>query len=310
MVDKELTLDSIKDEVVFSSAELDFAPDALATDGEVLYSIGPDGFLTTWSLDTLRLLRTYKLSSEGLLSIVLDYDHLYLGSTYSVSALSVWRRNDLSPVISIKDEQGSILSLFDAGNEIVAARSSGTLDFFSKSDWMKVMSLDSQHAIATTTTMDDHFIYVGGIDDFVTVFNRSTYGHVTKLEGHYADIFSLYADTDYLYSGSGEVWWGGPGSPRPPSFESAIRIWDKGTWECIALLEGHTDNVNVITGDEHYIYSVSDDGSLRSYSKSDWSQTVLIASRRAVKTLLLYEDHLYISDADGKIMKIRKDHFS
>jgi hypothetical protein len=165
-------------------------------------------------------------------------------------------------------------------------------------------------AIATTTTVDDQHIYVGGVDDFVTVLDRTTYGQVAKLEGHESDIFSLYVDGDYLYSGSGEVWWGGPGSPRPPSFESAIRVWDKGTWECRHLLEGHSDNVNVIVGDSNRIYTVSDDGTLRSFSKSDWSTVVLRVSTRPLKTLLSYDGFLYISNPEGRIIKLPKMHFS
>ena len=117
--------------------------------------------------------------------------------------------------------------------------------------------------------MDRKYIFAGGIDDCINVFTRDELNQVASLEGHNSNILSLTSDDDYLYSGSGELWWGGPGSPRPPEFESSIRVWDKKDWSCVAVLQGHTDNVNDVATDKKYVYSISDDSTLRVYLKKD-----------------------------------------
>lgn len=309
MAPRYLSFDEIKREIVQSSTTPTAIVNALAGDDDLLYSVDSAGTMMIWSMETLRHLRTFNIAAENLLCLSIDADYIYIGSTYTGAPLSVWRKDDCTPVISINDQMGSVLSLCDIGGEIIAARSSGTLDFFSKTDWMKIVSLDSQHKIATCLATDTKHIFAGGIDDYVTVFRTSIYSPVSRLEGHNADILSLCSDDDFLYSGSGEIWWGGPGSPRPPSFESSIRVWNKGTWECTMLLEGHEDNVNAIVSDKSRVYSISDDGSLRSYTKSDWTQTILPISSRPLRAMIQQEEHLIVCDSHGRILKIPKSIF-
>jgi WD40 repeat protein len=155
--------------------------------------------------------------------------------------------------------------------------------------------------------IDKKYIYAGGIDDCTNVFDREDHEQVASLEGHDSNILSLAVDDDYLYSGSGEIWWGGPGSPRPPQFESAIRVWDKRDWSCVCVLEGHSDNVNAISVDEKFVYSISDDASLRVYSKSDWMEvyTVQLPVAR-IDALTIDKNSLYLGCSDGSIRHLLK----
>ncbi len=309
MTNRAFALKDIQDDVLISPVKDKSMINALATDGNLLYSVSSNGSLATWSMETLRRLGALKASKEILLSIALDSEYIFVGSSSSEGSLGVWRKDDFSPVVSIKDEFSSILGLSVTETEVVAARSSGSLDFYALNDWTKVASLDTQQDIATTLTIDDEYIFVGGINDFVTVFKARSYSHVTNLEAHFADIFSLCSDGEHLLSGSGEVWWGGPGSPRPPSFESAIRVWKKGTWECVKVLEGHSDNVNAISADDKRIYSISDDGTLRAYAKWDWMQTIIPLSDRPLKSMISFDDYLYVCDGRGRMMRITKSVF-
>ena len=102
------------------------------------------------------------------------------------------------------------------------------------------------------------------------------------------------------------MWWGGPGSPRPPSFESAIRVWKKDSWECTMLLEGHNDNVNAIAVDTEAVYSVSDDGTIRVYQKNDWSSTWANLETGPLKALVLDKSHIYLGGTTGNIWRIPK----
>ncbi|MDF1538471.1 MAG: hypothetical protein P1Q69_06175 [Candidatus Thorarchaeota archaeon] len=190
-----------------------------------------------------------------------------------------------------------------------AGRSNGFLDMWNRFDWEKVVSIPSKHNIVLSVVVDSEYLYAGGIDDFVSVFKLSDFSHVINLEGHNADVFSFAIDDDYVYSGSGEVWWGGPGSPRPPSFESSVRVWKKKTWESVKTLDGHTDNVNAIAVDETRVYSSSDDGTVRVYDKTDWTQWVLDLQSGPLKTLVIDDEHIYVAGNDCLIRKVPKSLF-
>ncbi|GAH37287.1 unnamed protein product, partial [marine sediment metagenome] len=111
----------------------------------------------------------------------------------------------------------------------------------------------------------------------------------------------------HLYSGSGELWWGGPGSPRPPEFESAVRVWDKKDWSCVTVLKGHTDNVNSIAVDNKYVYSISDDATLRIFSKIDWTETLCLKlDVMRIDAMTTDENSIYIGCSDGSVRQFSK----
>jgi WD40 repeat protein len=74
-------------------------------------------------------------------------------------------------------------------------------------------------------------------------------------------------------------------------------------------LEGHTDNVNAISVDHKFVYSISDDASLRVYSKSDWMEvyTVQLPVTK-IDALTIDGDSLYLGCSDGSIRQLLKKH--
>jgi WD40 repeat protein len=67
-------------------------------------------------------------------------------------------------------------------------------------------------------------------------------------------------------------------------------------------LKGHNDNVNALAVDDLYVYSVSDDGTLRVYSKSDWHEVAIIDSGVGKVIDVTHDDTLvYFGCADGNI---------
>jgi WD40 repeat protein len=300
-----LTSESIENELLRSDTKHHGTINAMATNSEYLYTAMSDGMLTTWNLETLQPLHSVRIGNKSLLSVAADSHHVYVGGSYIEDILTVLRREDTSHLVSIRCGHGSIMAIVDGRTEILTASSDGTIDIWKKGDWKRTGSMTSQHKIALCLHIDSHHIFAGGIDDFVSIFNLDTHSHIQNLYGHNADIFSIWSDQEYLYSGSGEVWWGGPGSPRPPSFEAATRVWDKSSWNCVTVLEGHRDNVNAIRSDGSHIYSVSDDGSVRAYKKEDWTQTGLTLGRHPIKALVQTEKFLYTS-VSNEIVRIPK----
>lgn len=301
-----LSLQDIENDLIMSDSNHTNSINAIAHDGTYLYTAGDDGQLHLWSRETLSHHNAIELTESNLLSITTDMDYVYVGSSLDDASLHVRRRSAMTPAIILKDEYSSILALTTTKNEIVAGRSNGNIDFWNRHDWEKIASISSKHHIVLSVITDSEYLYAGGIDDFVSVFRLSDFGHVLNLEGHDADVFSLAVDSDFVYSGSGEIWWGGPGSPRPPSFESSIRVWDKNTWTCIKILDGHTDNVNSVQTDDKHVYSVSDDGSLRVYNKTDWTQWVLDCENGPLKALVTDASYIYLGGNGDRIWKIPK----
>jgi WD40 repeat protein len=301
-----LSLEEVKAESTQSASKHEGTINALAIDNDRLYSVGSKGNLMLWFQETLRQQDTIHVIDSGLESITVDDDYLYVGSVADDNSIRVWMKKGMTSVITLKDTYSSFLSLTTTPNEIVAGRSNGYLDLWNRFDWVKVVSIPSKQNIVLSVKVDERYLYAGGIDDFISIFDLNTFGHVANLEGHNADVFSLAVDSEYLYSGSGEVWWGGPGSPRPSSFESAIRVWKKDSWECVMTLEGHTDNVNEIAFDEDAVYSVSDDGTLRAYSKNDWSSTFVDLESGPLKAMVHDSSHIYIGGNTGEIWRIPK----
>jgi hypothetical protein len=66
--------------------------------------------------------------------------------------------------------------------------------------------------------------------------------------------------------------------------------------------------VNALGVDDSYVYSASDDGTMRVYSKSDWSEVVVIESGVGRVLDLIHDDsHVYFGCADGNIRFFSKD---
>ncbi|MHA1637717.1 MAG: hypothetical protein ACTSUO_01125 [Candidatus Thorarchaeota archaeon] len=299
--------DGLGDKLISSEIIHSFPISAIVVDQSNVYSTASDGTLIAWEKETLSHLQTVQVSKQDLPALSMDSDFLFTGSVYDDPIIRVWDKKDLDLVSELEGHTSSILSLFSTEDYLYSGSADGSVIIWRKSDWVKHSSIDSGHQIVLSLDVDADYIYVGGINNCTNVFRKSDNTLLTSLEGHNANVFSLATDEKFVYSGSGEIWWGGPGSPRPPSFESAIRVWDKTTWECIAILSGHSDNVNALAVDDSLIYSVSDDGTLRVNVKSNWSEgEVINPGIGVINALASDSDDIYIGGADNKVTKISK----
>lgn len=280
---------------------------AISVDSQQLYAADSQGTLTIWKktmLDSPVIISG--LVSTQIESIHSDDKYLYTGSIIGDSVIRVYNQ-DLVLICVLEGHTGTIFDI--ASNENVLATGSGdaTVRLWRKNDWKPLRSIDAQTHFVLCVAIDQDFIYAGGIDNCINVFGCDGNGFITSLYGHNANILSLAVDEQFIYSGSGEIWWGGPGSPRPSIFESAIRVWDKKDWSCVAVLEGHTDNINALSIDDQYVYSVSDDGTVRIFSKSDWSiQASIDLGIGRILDLANDDRYVYFACTDGTVRYIAK----
>jgi hypothetical protein len=203
----------------------------------------------------------------------------------------------------------SILDMSVKSGTLVCASVDGSISIIEVPNWYEPQILETDQKILQAVEIDKHHIYAGGIGNKVSIFRIDNHDLITELIGHDANIFSLLVHDKFVYSGSGEIWWGGPGSPRPSVFESAVRVCDKSNWERVSILDGHKDNVNDIRIDEGNVYSVSDDGTVRIYSKEDWSQKIVIEVDQRINAITTDTDSIYIACGDASIIQIDKRSF-
>lgn len=281
---------------------------ALTNDAKNLYVADNQGFITVWKkTDTSQTQRVQSHSETYLNSLFVDEDRLYGGSIWEDCTIGIHDKKTLGIVETLEGPLGTIFCLISDDSYLFSGAGDSKVVIWSKDDWSVVDSVSGQRHFVLSLAIDRNYIYAGGIDDCTNVFSRDGLDQVTSLEGHESNILSLAVDNRYLYSGSGEIWWGGPGSPRPPRFESSIRVWDKKNWSCVSVLEGHSDNVNSIATDSAYVYSISDDATLRIYSKSDWTEVLCIrVPVMRIDALTIDERSVYIGCSDGSIRQLLK----
>jgi WD40 repeat protein len=232
----------------------------------------------------------------------------YLLTAGSDNTVRIWDKPSLDSVATLEGHSGPPHSIAVDSSRIYTGATDGSVMIWDLDNFEEIDRIDAQEHFVLTVEVDDNFIYAGGLDNCTHVFDKKTCDYVVTLEGHDATVFAVKADEGYVYTCSGEIWWGGPGSPRPSKFESAIRVWDKQDWTCIKRLDGHSDNVNTLALDRHYVYSVSDDRTLRIYLKDSWKQHVVAhLDALRVKGLAVDSTHVYVGGSDLIVRCILKD---
>jgi WD40 repeat protein len=289
---------------------------SLTSDSNYVYSVSRDGFLIVWdrpkkhSSQTISIRYKIPVCDHGLESLCCDDEFIYAGGVYIDSKVWIWDKDDFIEEAVLTHHSNSILDLSVKGDRLVCGSADGSISIIETPNWFDPQLLETDQKILQTVEIDDHYIYAGGIGNKVSIFNIDNQKLVAELTRHEANIFALTNDETYLYSGSGEIWWGGPGSPRPSTFESAVRVWKKSNWECVGVLEGHKDNVNDIMVHQENVYSVSDDGTLRIYSKEDWSQRLVVEVDQRINAITGDTDSIYLACGDSSIIQIDRESLS
>ncbi|MBD3407887.1 MAG: hypothetical protein GF411_17335 [Candidatus Lokiarchaeota archaeon] len=298
------------DDVLFltiPNIEQDFLMNKVTIDSTYIHALTSNGRFVSWTCNDLLHFKTTKFdSSIPLISIVSDEDYVYLGSGYRTPDVYICHMSDHQQFTKLSGHTNSILDMAIDSSFLYTGSADGTVKMWEKNTWSMMYTLKVQEYFVLSISIDSKHIFAGGLDRMTRVFLKSDYTHVATLQGHEASVFTLSADDDYVYSGSGEIMWGGPGAPRPSLFESALRVWDKTKWMCIATKSEHSDNINGIAVDIEYIYTISDDCTLRIYQKDNFEAVGVLTLGFIPKDLTQDSTRLFIAGSNGKICVISK----
>ncbi len=243
-------------------------------------------------------------------SLCADADFLYAGSSYLDNTIRIFNKDTLEVVKVLAGHTGSVTALTCLDDIIISSSADAEIKKWDKGSWQCLDTYKSDQNILLDLCVDSEqqHLFTGGIGNKIEVISLGDLDFITELIGTDASIFCLHHDSNRLYSGSGEIWWGGPGSPRPPEFESAIRIWDTITWSCIATLREHVDNVNRLCLNRDLLFSISDDGSLRVFDTNTFDEVLsATADGNSIKDISCNSDSIFIALKTGSIWKISMD---
>ena len=284
---------------------------AIANDKEFIYAADSSGNLLQWRKDVESESTPVRAAPIDSLVTSMNSDgaQLYVGTSYDESALRIYE-SSLNHLKSVPSQSGTVFDIFIGADFLVTGLAEGNLSIWSIPDVRCTRVIKAQTYFVLSVAADDEQVYGGGSDNCTNVFSRKDGSKLTSLQGQDASIFSLASNDDYIFSGSGEIWWGGPGAPRPSVFESSVRVWSKSDWESVQILEGHKDNVNALCIDSRAVFSASDDGTARFYRLNDWSQGVIMdISPSRISCMCQDDGRLFLGCSDGTIRIVNKKAF-
>jgi len=292
---------SIKSDESIHSIDLS----CISVDINSVFSADSSGKIVKWNLDDLSFACSTTIRGAIINSMHIDENFLYTGSSYLDNRIRVLDKENLEVVKILDGHTSSISDLTGNSELLISCSSDSEIRVWDKTTYENINTYKSDQDILLSVVVDDAYIYTGGIGNKIDVLTISDLKLVTELRGTDASVFSLISNQTRLYSGSGEIWWGGPGSPRPPEFETAIRIWEKNTWECLGMIEGHSDNVNALALHESLLLSVSDDGSLRVYDVNSHDEILCaVLNGRGIKDITTDSAYIYTCLMTGSVWKI------
>ncbi len=183
--------------------------------------------------------------------------------------------------------------------------------------------------------VDNEYIYAGTRDNYVMIWSKNSFELVNTISEHQDSVTSVIADENYLFTGSND---------------GSIIIWKKGSWSKIGVirknfdflldmlidegklyvaadttiyiirindfrtiteLKGHKDDITCLACDGSYLYSYSDDVTLRIWDKSSLKQThIIYVNDTYANSLSVDENYIYTTGDNNKLYVWEKNSLS
>lgn len=188
-----------------------------SNDGNYIFSGSPDNTIRIWDGQTgecIRVIQDEASDGDISISVSVDQKKLFTGSC-NESSLKIWHA-----------ETGCLLK--------------------------KLQSTDKEHLINILgISADSKYIYSGGGDNKIQIWDVIEEGCIKNLEGHEGGVNSISVSSDGRIIVSG-------------SWDWTVRVWDTESADCLRILRGHSGSVSnvLLSPDEGYIVSVSEDNKL------------------------------------------------
>ncbi|MFX1266214.1 MAG: WD40 repeat domain-containing protein, partial [Promethearchaeota archaeon] len=247
---------------------------SLTSDSRHTYSGSGDGLVRVWDKENLSLVETLD-HGVGVWRVFVDDKYLY--SNTEERLVHVWDRATLTPVTTLR-WPGGVVGVWSDDKYIFTGSNAGVVLVWNKTTFDLRKRLEGHDTEALVFADDTHLYSASKYE--ARVWDRETLAPLGTLKDD--DIGGIWADERNLYTSRSSWFTGGP-----------IQVWDKETLTQSKTLEGHTGVVNSLFADDTYIYSASEDNTVRVWDRETMPLVAPPGHSRRISSVWSDDQYLY-----------------
>lgn len=203
------------------------------------------------------------------------------------------------PTLNSPTDGATGISIIPTLNVTVTDSNGGNLNvsFYELSDTIVFNSnlTDASQAIQSVYA-DSKYIYSGGTDTNVQIYNHSNFGLVTELTSAGSTVFTIYADSDYLYAGG---------------FDQKVQVYNITNLSLVTELTSAGNSIIAVFADSNYIYAGGNDDKVQVYWRHNFTHLTNLSSAGGdIKSVYADSDYIYAGGTDNKVQVYNITDFS
>jgi len=246
-------------------------------DGEKIVSGSFDNSIRVWNANSGNMIQTIVPVKDPVTGVAFNPinkgENKYIPKIVSCgydNFIRVFNVNDSQELMKMKGYSHSSIDWSPDGNKIVAGSYGGYAFVWDAKNGNLLFRLEghSNSVNSVSFSPDSSFIVSSSTDTSIKIWDAITGNLVFTLIDNKNKNENLLARS---------VSWSPDGSKIAAGFSDYSQLWDINTKKCIAILKGHTKNVNTVawSPDSCQIASGSDDGTIKIWNVSSLKQNLL-----------------------------------
>ncbi len=186
-------------------------------DSQQVITVGVDGNLSVWDIETLQLIKTVKAHSVEIWNVCINPAGTLLITGAEDSTAKIWNFPSLELKREIRYHSYPIeyVRFSRDGNKFLLASADGTVSVWRTSQLNDPMSVLRGHigsVLVATFSADGNYVFSGGDDDDIYVFEANSGNIIDRYNEHMGDVMSLAVSPNGKFLASG-------------SRDKTIKIW-------------------------------------------------------------------------------------
>lgn len=257
-----------------------------------LITAGEDGKITIWSLETAQPVKQWD-TGKPISALALNNKGDLIASVGNNNKITLWNTEGQVQNTLDSGQTGRISSLTFSHDDTMLASTAydNTTHLWQMPTGERIQqfSAHTDHVQKAIFSPDNQLLATASDDKTIKLWKIESGKAIKTLNGHQDKVFSLkfIQNGRYLVSGSAD---------------STLRIWDVDSGVTVKVLEGHTGFVNDIDYDGTYIYSASNDSSIKKWNSKLAYQYRVNVDKPATATAIAPEgDKIAVGFENGSL---------
>ncbi len=223
-----------------------------------------------------------KIPIGSIYSLYIDEIHIYLGLTNSIQ---IWNKHTIKRENTLENFDDLILSLFVDKDFIYSGTRDNLVKVWSK-DHKHVITISNHKDAVRSIIADEKFLYTGSDDGTIRVWNKYKWDQVGIIRKDFDFLLDMIMDDKYIYIAA----------------DSDIFILDRKSFQIVRTLKEHKDDVEVLAIDDKYLYSYSDDTTVKIWDKNEFTlQATIETGGTYANGLTVDDEHIYTTGNNNQI---------